>query len=106
MRIGDLDDQIELYSYAATNDSGEVVDVYTLVASVWAYVKTESGSEAFQSARTNATRLIRVKIRYRDDVTTKWRIEWLGESYEIITVDRSMRRSGELWVTARGVEIL
>lgn len=63
------------------------------------------GSEAFESARTNARELQRVKLRYRADITTKCRMRWEDQYYQILAVDRSMRRHGELWliVEAQGV---
>lgn len=67
----------------------------------WAYVTSPRGTEAFESARTNATETIRLCCDYRDDVLTTWRVKWLDQYYEIVHLDRSKKREGELWVTAR-----
>lgn len=106
MNIGKLDQEINLYSHSVINDFGDIQDVYGLAATVWARVMTQSGSEAFEAARVNAKRVIRVGIRYRDDVTALWRIQWQGQDYNITAVDRSNRRQGELWLTCEEIEAL
>ena len=103
MRAGDLDQRITLQSVSEENDSGSLIQTYNDMASVWAKVISQRGSEAFEAARTNARETIRVGMRYRSDVTDKWRLKWLGQAYNIVAVDRSMARSGELWVTAQAV---
>jgi len=101
MRIGKLDQQITLQSLVETNDEGSLTQAWSTQATVYAHVKTQSGAEAFEAARVNARETIRVMIRYRTDVTTKWRMQWSGQNYDITAVDRSSRRSGELWLTAQ-----
>lgn len=104
MQIGKMDQRVILQSATeAGNSSGEVVKTYTTAATVWAHVISQKGNEAFESARTNAKRTIRVLIRYRGDVDLKWRAVWNGENYNIVDVDRSMRRDGQLWFTAEVV---
>src|SRR3954447_15219688 len=106
MKAGELDQRITLQSLSEQNDSGSLTHTYTDAATVWAKVISQRGSEAFEAARTNAQETIRVGIRYRSDVTDKWRPLWLGQTYNIVAVDRSMARSGELWVTAQAVGAL
>lgn len=104
MQTGKLDQRVILQSDTeAANSSGEVVKSYTTVATVWAHVISQKGDEAFESARVNAKRTVRIKIRFRSDVDLKWRCVWNDENYNIIEVDRSQRRLGELWVTAEAV---
>lgn len=88
----------------STNDFGEVIKDYTTIDTVWGNVISQRGSESFQAARTESTRLIKIKIRYRDDVRTTWRIQWQDENYNIIDVDRSLRRKNELWLMCENVE--
>lgn len=101
--IGKLDQQIKLQSLAEVNQGGQLVQSYDDVADVWGHVISQRGNEAFESARVNARETIRVKIRFRDDVLTKWRVGWSGQFYNIKHIDRSQRRDGWLWFTAEVV---
>lgn len=103
MEAGKLDQRIGLKSPSEANDSGSLKITYADAGTVWGHVISQKGSEAFESARTNARRMIRVCLRYRDDVTDKWAITWQGQSYNVVDVDRSGRRDGELWLTAECV---
>lgn len=105
MQAGKLDQKIELYSKAQVNSFGSVTEAWTLVAEVWGHVISQRGNEAFEAARTNAKETIRVKLRYRADVETTWRVRWFGQDYAIFAVDRSMQRKGELWVTAMAIGV-
>ena len=104
MNIGELDQVIKLHSVVETNDEGSLAQTVTKVETVFGKVTSQRGSEAFESARVNARETIRVLIRYRDDLTVKWKLEWLGQMYNIIVADRSGHRKGELWLTAQVVE--
>ena len=106
MRVGELDQIVELQEPVEANNGGEITLTYNPVESVAALVMSQRGSEAFESARTNARETIRVKLRYRDDVLTTWRLAWMGQNYNIKVVDRSNRRKGELWLTAEVVGAL
>lgn len=100
MLIGKLDQQVILQSLSETNSVGELTQSWTTVGTVWAHVLTERGQEALEAARINARQMIRVQIRYRTDITTKWRVQWGGQNYSVKSIDRSMRRDGYLWFTA------
>lgn len=106
MRSGELDQLITLQTLLETNDEGDLTREWATVDSVYAKVKSERGQEAFESARVNARETIRVLIRYRSDVTTKWRLEWLEQYYGVTVVDRSGHRQDELWITAQLVGAL
>lgn len=108
MRSGPRDQPIYFESPVTVNDGGTVKTTWQDAGGNsppqhdWAYVTSPRGTEAFESARTNATETIRVCCAYRDDVKTSWRLKWLGQYYEITHVDRSAgRNAGELWMTAR-----
>lgn len=100
MNIGKLDQRVTIQELSETNNEGSLEQAWVDVDTVFAYVTSQRGGEAFEAARTNAKEIIRVQIRYRSDVTVKHRLEWLGQFYNITAVDRSMHRSGELWLTA------
>lgn len=106
MQIGKLDQWVTLSSPLVTNSLGSVSETYSDVATVRARIISEKGTEAFESARVNAREKIRVQMRYRSDVTNKWRLTWLGQYYNVIVTDRSLKRDGEIWLTAELVGAL
>ena len=107
MNAGLLDELVYLESPTETNNSGEVTTAWadgsgeSPAVPDFAMVITEKGNEAFESARRNSDQTIRVKIRYRDDVKTTWRCKWEDQYYYLQSVDRSERREGYLWFTAK-----
>lgn len=103
MLSGHLDQRVELYSRTeAPNASGEPVPAYTLVGTYFARVVGQKGDESFAAARTEARRTIKVLIRAPNTVAPTWRLGWNGEVYDIVDVDRSKERQGELWLMAAG----
>lgn len=105
MKTGGLDQRITLQSQSTANVGGEVTKSYTTQATVWGLVISQKGDESFESARMNSRQIIKVKIRYRSDVETTWRVQWMGQSYSVLSVDRSLRRDGELWLMCEGLEM-
>ena len=104
MQIGKLDQLINIQTLVETNVSGEVQRSYTSLATdVPAHVVSSKGKEAIEGARMNARDMIRVMLRFRDDITTRDMIQWEGQNYNIHAVDRTQRRIGELWLTAEAV---
>lgn len=101
MFSGKLEHEILLQTLQETNVQGENKQTWVTIATVWANIISQRGSEAFEAARINARQTLRILIRYRDDVDTSSRIEWQGQQYNIIAVDRTNRRKGELWITAQ-----
>ncbi len=98
--------KVTFESKVVTNDHGETVVTWTAQGSEWAEILTARGNEALASAKENAREVIRLRIRYRNDVSTDWRLTWNGQAYYVQAVDRSMQRAGELWITAQGKEVL
>lgn len=107
MNAGLLDEIVYLETPTNTNNAGEVKTTWADASGEspavpdFAMVLTEKGDEAFESSRRNADQTIRVKIRFRDDVKTTWRCQWEGQYYYLQSVDRSERRAGYLWFTAK-----
>ena len=83
MRAGELNERITLQSLAETIDRGALQQAYTDECTIWAKIISQKGTEALQAARTNARATVRVCIRYREEVTTKWRMKWQGQNYNI-----------------------
>ena len=103
MQTGKLDQTIELLSLTEVNSGGELTRDYVSEGKVFAHVKTQHGWEAMEAARTNAKQTIRVLLRFRADVNIKWKIIWEEQDYNIVAIDRSNRRQGELWLTCQVV---
>lgn len=103
---GSQNQKVTFESKVVTNDHGETTSNWTAQGSEWAEILTARGNEALASAKENASEVIRLRIRYRADVETSWRLTWNGQMYYVQAVDRSMSRVGELWITAQGKEIL
>ncbi len=99
MQAGKLDQQIIIQTPSETNTSGEVIQTYATLATVWGYVYQSRGNEAIQSAQVKSREAVRVAIRHRDDVTVKSRIQWAGQTYNIVHIDRTTRRDGVMWLT-------
>lgn len=100
MQIGQLNERVTIQEFAEQNDAGDLTVSWVPVATVPARVISQRGTEAFEAARNNAREVIRVLMRYRTDITTKHRLVWASQNYNITAVDRSKRQAGELWVTA------
>lgn len=102
MHAGSLTERVELLPPGAVTvaSDGSAAEGAVTAVAVWARVVTSKGAEAFQAVYTRAERTIRVQMRWRADVTTAWRLRWQGQIYDVWDVDASLRRRGELWVTA------
>ena len=107
MEAGKRDQPIYFEAPTVTNVSGVVTTTWadgsgnSPPENDWAMIISQRGTEALEAARTNATEIIRLECNYRDDVKTTWRIKWLDQYYEIVHVDRSKKRAGQLWITAK-----
>lgn len=110
MKAG-LNDQLVYFEYPETvNNAGDVSTTWhdasgnSPRAPDYAQVLTQKGNEAFEAARVQSKSTIRCMVRFRSDVKTTWRVEWESEKYNIVEIDRSKRRDGELWFTAEILE--
>jgi SPP1 family predicted phage head-tail adaptor len=106
MQPGLLDQIITLQSATESNDGGQLLQSWSDVSpDVWGQVisLTKKGGEAFEAGKETAHDYVRIGIRYRADLTAKWRLQWLGQTYNITNVDRSERRKGMLWLTCEAL---
>lgn len=110
MESGKKDEPIYWEAPTTENDGGVVVttwaDAYGFSPpeSDWAEIISQKGKEAFEAGRTQTTRLVRICVGFRESIVATWRFKWMDEYYEIIDIDRSQRRYGDLWITARLVD--
>jgi len=96
VNAGDLRDRVALQeNRPKRNDAGGLVECWVTVAQVWAEVKPFVASERHVSAADQeiAKSVQQVMIRYRPDVSVKWRVIWQQLIFDITSIeDRSGRR--------------
>lgn len=103
MQVGKMDERVTFAALTETNDGGSLVRTYAVDSppdTVFAEVISQRGNETFEAARQNARETIRVRVRYRDDITTSHRLTWRSKNYDVKYVDYTSRRQGYLWLTA------
>lgn len=102
---GDLKERIRLEEpVQGTNETGEAVLTWQLVAEVWGKVAPVTGRELVEWGQVVGTTLWRVTIRYRPGVRSSMRIVFRGRALEIgqvLEVERYKTLS--LVCTERGV---
>ena len=94
-----FDKKITIQQRTETQSSGEVqVTWTTFAANVWAYIEPTVGREYFAARQIVDEALFRITIRYIDGLTTKMRVSWNGDYYDIRDVGdpRSKTRYLEL----------
>jgi SPP1 family predicted phage head-tail adaptor len=96
MHAGMLDQRVTLQAPTETRGAefGDPQRVWEDVATVWAEVSPISGREYFLQREQQSQISVRVRIRYRADVTSMWRVQHAGKVYEIESVI-DQRSAGE-----------
>lgn len=102
MQAGKLDRQITIETVAETmNSRGEPVPgTGTTFATVWAKKVSLSGTEARSADQRYATSTFRWEMRYVVGVTTKMRLNEAGIYFDILDVDETKKRHGQLHIIA------
>jgi SPP1 family predicted phage head-tail adaptor len=107
MRSGPMQHRINLQRLTRTADaSGQPVETWATVATVWAQVKQLSATERAARLQTSAeeTRVFRIRAdrRYATVSPGGWRVLWRGRAYDLTGVVEVGRGEGwELTGTAR-----
>jgi SPP1 family predicted phage head-tail adaptor len=87
MIIGNLDQRVTLQSRSVTTDAfGQDTITWVDIATVWAQCQAVRGREFFAAAQVQQEQTIKVRIRYRSDVTQLTRLVWQGRAYDITGV--------------------
>lgn len=87
MRAGELDQRITLQNRSVTQDTfGQDITVWVDVLTVWAQVQALRGREFFAAAQVQQEKTLKVRIRYRSDVSPTWRFIWQGRVHDITSV--------------------
>ena len=81
---GDFDQRVTLQSRNTAKDAyGQDTITWTDVCTVWAQVQALRGREFFAAAQVQQEQTVKVRIRYRSDVLTTWRLVWQGRNHDI-----------------------
>lgn len=104
MAIGNLDRCITIQDYTNTRDEyGGAVKGWTTTATTKAWVKYKSGGESVYATKDTETADLIFVIRYRASLTTKSRIIYDGNTYDIKHIAEAGRRK-YMEVTAKLVK--
>ena len=105
MRAGDLRHRVTIQRLVGTRDSyGEVQGSWTDVATVWAAVEPLRGREFLEAQMAQAAATIRVRIRYRADLTPEMRVVYGSQLLNIRAVIDVEGRHRELWLMCEEIE--
>ena len=89
---GRLDRRIVIeQSTPAQDTAGQPIDSWAELATVWAEVVPVGGSEVFQAKQFGAETVKKFRIRWRGDVTTKMRVVYDSNNYDIADVAEDRR---------------
>ncbi len=89
---GRLDRRIVIEQRTPTQDAaGQPIDSWAELATVWAEVVPVGGSEVFQAKQFGAETVKKFRIRWRGDVTTKMRVVYDSDNYDIADVSEDRR---------------
>lgn len=104
MRAGDLDQQIIIQIAAISRGgSGEQIQTWQTWRTVWASIQTTGGNEHFYNPQLVAESTHKILIRHLAGVTTDMRIVWKGRTLDIVYIDPSRQRQGEMYLLCKEV---
>ncbi|MDE9545525.1 phage head closure protein [Xenorhabdus bovienii] len=87
MQAGRLRNRITLQNFIQVNlPSGQRMQEWQDIATVWAEVKHISGRELLASGAALSEATVRIWLRYRSDVTSASRLVFKGQIYDIQAV--------------------
>ncbi len=103
MSIGRMDRQIVIEQNTPTQDStGQPIDSWATLATVWAEFLPVSGQEFFQARQVNAVAVANFRIHYRTDVTRKMRLTFDDDTYDIVDANEDRRFGFKEFLLIRG----
>ena len=104
MAIGRLDERVTLQARTETQDAaGQSSASWTTVGDVWADAETLSGREFYAAQQAQQGVAVRIRIRYRSDISSLHRVIWRGAAHDIKAVierNESRRNYVDLMCTA------
>lgn len=83
---------IEKYSYRQDPMTGELIEEWLPIAREWADIESISGAEFMAAQSLRSETVYRIKLRYREDLDSTWRIREGETLYTITAVLPDSRR--------------
>ena len=87
--ISKMDERVTLQSRSTVTDAmGQEAITWVDVETIWAEVLAGAarGFEYFSAAQMQSEQIFTFRIRYREDVTTSWRLVWRTRNHDITAV--------------------
>lgn len=108
MMAGKLDQRVIIQIYTKSRGtSGEQVEAWANWKTVWANVTNSGGSERFYNPQLVAVCTHKVLTRYIAKPGPEWpllRMIWRGKTLDVVQVDETRQRQGELyWMVSEQV---
>lgn len=83
--IGQMRSQMAIEKATETTDAtGAVVQTWSEIGLVWAYIRPLSGRELSDARQVEADVTHEVRMRYRSDLTARMRLTFRGRTLEIL----------------------
>lgn len=85
MRSSEFDKLVTLQSKSVARDAmgGETI-TWTTQATVWAAIEPLSGRELFTAQQVRPELTTRIRMRYRSDVNSEWRVKYGSRIFAIV----------------------
>lgn len=101
---GQYDARVTLQSPpTGQNAYGEPSGTWTDADTTWAKATPTAGLEAIHAGADAPAYELKLRLRYRSDVTTAWRVVWSGRTYEITGLADLGGRGEELVLTCKAI---
>lgn len=87
MKAGALRTRVFIEQQTTTQDAvGQPVNTWTTLATVWAEIRYRRGMESIQADSMTSVVMVKIRIRYREDVTAGMRVKSAGTTYNVTAV--------------------
>ena len=84
MRAGDLNRRIRIEEFTTSPDAyGEPIKTWAAMDHAWAEVRPLTVNERFQAQQINREVSLKMRLRYRTDITEQMRVLFDDEYYDI-----------------------
>ncbi len=85
------------------SDGSTINDYSQNNITVWAENVTQSGREFFSAQKQNTETQALFRVRYRSGIDTKWRVQYGSRTFDILFIDDTKKRHGELLLACKEV---
>ncbi|SDY84663.1 phage head closure protein [Thermoactinomyces sp. DSM 45892] len=104
LNVNDLRHRIRILDRVITrDDEGSPIEDWTTKVTLWAEVNPLSGREYYQAAAVQSENDVKIRIRYRADISTDMRVQFNQKLYDIQSVVDWNSEHRELHLTVKEV---